>query len=188
MNILVVDNESKHLSELKKLLSKHTLRIISSPDLDQQSTDDIDLIVLTGGRRKSVMYHQKFFRNELDLIKTTKLPVIGICLGAEMVAYVYNAKIKKMILKKRGYNKITPIVSSKIFDGEPYFMAFEAHRWAIKKLPDEFRVLATSKDGIEVFKHKTKKMYGLQFHPEVNEKSSDGQNVFENILKQLLKK
>lgn len=182
MNILIVDNDSMHLVELEKLLSKHTVRIITCQYLNQQSTDGIDLIVLTGGKRKTVMYGHKYYGREIQLIQSTKLPIIGICLGAEMIAYAFGAKMKKMILKKRGYNKITPIMDSKIFNREPYFMAFEAHRWAIKSLPSELEVLATSVDGIEVFRHKTKQMYGLQFHPEVNNKSGDGQRVFENII------
>lgn len=185
MNVLIINNYSKHILELKNLLQNHNVTTVENDKFDGDIKKDINLIILTGGHRKSIMRHQTEFTHELEIIKITNIPIIGICLGAEMIAYVYGAKMKKMLFKKRGYYNINPVENTKIISANKNITVFEAHRWTIKELPSTFEVLATSRDGIEVFKHIDKKIYGLQFHPEVNNIYSDGQQIFENILRDI---
>ncbi|MFA5312508.1 MAG: gamma-glutamyl-gamma-aminobutyrate hydrolase family protein, partial [Methanomassiliicoccales archaeon] len=50
-------------------------------------------------------------------------------------------------------------------------------------LPDEFEILAHSENcRIEAIRHRTRPIYGLQFHPEV-ENTEHGYDIFKNFLK-----
>ncbi len=186
MNILVINNYSKHINELSNLLKNHNVTIVENDKFDGSINKDINLIILTGGHRKSIMRHQEEFKNELDIIKKTGKPIIGICLGAEMIAYTYGGKMKKMLFKKKGYYSVTSTQQkNNLITKNKVITVFEAHRWTIKELPSSFEVYAVSKDGIEIFKHAKKAIYGLQFHPEVNTIHNDGQLVFQKILQEI---
>ena len=53
----------------------------------------------------------------------------------------------------------------------------------VAKLPDDFELLASSKDcKVQAMKHKNKPFYGLQFHPEV-EHTEYGEKMFKNFVK-----
>lgn len=59
---------------------------------------------------------------------------------------------------------------------------YESHRWGITDLPNELEELARSKDGIEIFRHKTRPVYGFQFHPEAGVAPEESRRVFERVL------
>jgi GMP synthase-like glutamine amidotransferase len=50
------------------------------------------------------------------------------------------------------------------------------------ELADELEAWCASSEGIEVFKHKTKPLYGLQFHPERRAEKNDGARMFFTII------
>jgi GMP synthase (glutamine-hydrolysing) len=70
----------------------------------------------------------------------------------------------------------------KIFVNIPNFQVFESHRWVVREPINEFKVLARSKDGVEVIKHKNKPIYAVQFHPEMFMDQTCGDECFNNFL------
>jgi GMP synthase-like glutamine amidotransferase len=53
-------------------------------------------------------------------------------------------------------------------------------------VPDDvFTVIARSATGAEIIRHRTRPVYGLQFHPEVREPANDGSEVLTSILSRL---
>jgi GMP synthase-like glutamine amidotransferase len=85
MNILLFDNGSKYLPRLKKLLNSFgKLQVIN--ESEQLNSADTDFTVLSGGHKFSVLSHPDYYQNEIDFIKNTNKPVLGICLGAELIA------------------------------------------------------------------------------------------------------
>ena len=64
------------------------------------------------------------------------------------------------------------------FDISPNIKVYESHRFAIDKVSEDIEILATSDDGIEIFKHKNKPIYGLQFHPEIFINKTQGREIF----------
>ena len=57
-----------------------------------------------------------------------------------------------------------------------------SQRWRITELSEVLECWCASAEGVEVFKHKTKPIYGLQFHPEHHTRNDDGRRIFEKIV------
>lgn len=186
MKILIVDNGTHYKKRLANLLNGHETTWIAyqklTPKLYRQS---FDLIVLTGAYKTySVKAHgSSVYAKELDLIRSARVPVIGICLGAQLIAYLYGARLSevqggKIKGIKRIWNvKRTPFVF-RYFGGR----VWASQRWCITELPDELECWCASQHGAEVFRHRTKPIWGLQFHPERLAEKNDGHRIFETII------
>ena len=74
--------------------------------------------------------------------------------------------------------------NNSLFRGLPTeFQAWSSHFDEVKALPKDFVALAHSEQcKYEAMKHKSKKLFGLQFHPEVWH-TENGERILENFLK-----
>ncbi len=182
MNIIITDNGTLRLEELTKLLKGNEYQIVNVDKLDTIDTQSFDLAVLSGSSKFPIFGNESLYKNEVDLIKTSDMPIIGICLGFELICYAYGAKLEAMDYKKREIVEIQTTQPSQIFDNLPNFRVYKAHRWVIKDLPAELVELARSNDGVEVVKHKKREIYGFQFHPEMLPDETCGDEIFNNLL------
>ena len=58
-----------------------------------------------------------------------------------------------------------------------------SHNDEVTKLPEDFEILASSENcKVQAMKHKSKPLFGLQFHPEV-EHTEFGETIFKNFVK-----
>jgi GMP synthase (glutamine-hydrolysing) len=106
---------------------------------------------------------------------------LGICLGHQIIGLLYGAEIQagKRIDKKE---RIEIIKENDLFKNIKNFSLFKQAHCESITLPTEFILLAKSKScENEAMKHKNKKIYGVQFHPEVSEKN--GRKLFDNFVK-----
>ncbi|MCC7004627.1 gamma-glutamyl-gamma-aminobutyrate hydrolase family protein [Candidatus Nomurabacteria bacterium] len=175
MKILLVDNHTKNLEETKKLFSGLDFLVSKKEEFSNDFANTFDLIIFLGGSGvNSVKNHREDYKNEIDFISNTDKKIIGICLGCEIVATSFNCTLKELEAKEKGISIIK-------FENEE-IPIYEAHRFVIDKVSDEIEILATSNHGIEMIKHKTKPIYGLQFHPEMFVDKTRGNEIFFNIL------
>lgn len=125
---------------------------------------------------------------DVDAI-SKKLPVLGICYGAQLTAKVFGGKVEKS--EKREYGRASlklkkeDILWSGVSKESQVWMS---HGDTILQAPDSFEVLATT-DSIPVAAFRkngqeTNIIYGLQFHPEVYH-STEGKKVISNFLVQI---
>lgn len=183
MKLLIIDNGSLYLEKLKSLVSGHTQTIKKYSEIIFSDKEDYDLIILSGGHTLSVIGHESDFSKELNLIRTTSTPLLGICLGFELIASSYGAWLEKLDSKENKTLELHPIDNDPIFTNLSVIKVFESHRWVITKESDKLIGLAMSKDGIEIIKHKQKLIYGFQFHPEMFEDITQGDELFANFMK-----
>jgi anthranilate/para-aminobenzoate synthase component II len=120
--------------------------------------------------------NENLYRKEMELIKKSKTPIIGICFGFELILKTYKEKIYFSRDKVSGLSKI--IFNSKVFK------VWQNHFWVAKKLKLNSKLipLSDSKNGIEIVKVKRRNIYGLQFHPEHVDHPNDGLVIFKYIL------
>lgn len=182
MNLLIIDNGSVHTPELIKYFADHEIKVVKYRRHTRLDSQWADAFILSGGN-KPVIFN-KYYQRELELIKTTDKPIIGICLGIELIARAYNIKFAMGKQKTRGLKSIEINPEALGLEGKSQFVVFESHRWKIKQA-DKFEVIGWSDDGIEIIKHPTKPIIGMQFHPEVLSPSNDGQLLLNLCLKRL---
>lgn len=174
MNILIIDNNSKHILNLVDLLAGHNLDIISREDIPNIILDKYHLIILSGGSHVPTVIDKNEYKEEINLCKHSKKPIIGICLGCEIIATAFDCTMKKLPCKQKGLLKV------KFQDKE--FTVYEAHRYAVDKISSEISVLGSSDSAPEIIKHKNKPIFGLQFHPEMFVDKTEGKYIFDQIL------
>lgn len=162
---MIIDNGSKYNDQLRQLFV--TDEVVEKPlNEDMRADSSIDLIVLSGGHIFDLQ--DEIYRREKELIVNTDVPLLGICLGAELINLAYGGKLEKKRNLDIGVRKIKIIRDDELFNGvEKTFPVYENHRNVIFNLPDELENLAESDTGVEIFRHKQKIIYGMQFHPEM---------------------
>lgn len=181
MNILIIDNNTTYLEQLKSLFSFHKIDVISWKDFSFKKLANYSLIVLSGGHPNSVAHKHELYEEELKTILRAKTPILGICLGFELIVYAFGGRLKEMAHKEKGKVKIEIITDDPVLRGITGLDVYESHRWVAEELPPDLIGLAKSKDGIEIIKHKTRFIYGFQFHPEIIIDKND-LKIFNNLL------
>jgi|SRR5579872_142113 len=168
MKVLIIDNGSTFLDSLKGSLIDCEILVSDYDKAEISQSQQADLIVLSGGHKYAVVNHQNKYAKELAIIKSSLKPIIGICLGFELIVAAYGGELESMKKRARGILEIEVNKTNAFFGNRTKLKVYESHRWTVKKLPDSFMILASSRDGVEAIKHKTLPIYGLQFHPEIS--------------------
>ncbi len=182
MRLLLIDNGTSYLSQLTNLLKGHTFEIIKYSEIGLVDRNNFDAVVLSGGHDFPVKGNVEKLKEEIDFVGRTQLPIFGICFGFEVIAHVFGATLELMRKKEQGVIEIEIIKPELIFENIPNFKVFESHRWVVREPLGELVAIASSRDGIEAFKHKTKPIYGVQFHPEMFLEKTCGDEIFNNFI------
>ena len=116
---------------------------------------------------------------------TAKVPVLGICYGAQLTAKIFGGRVDKS--EKREYGraiftveKADPLLENVAAKSQVWM----SHSDTIKELPAGFELLGTTESiPVAAFKRSTgeQPLYGLQFHPEVYH-SAEGKTIIKNFL------
>ncbi len=179
MKVLLIDNGTSLLDKLQELIPG--IEIIKKwNNILDSDLNYFDLVILSGSSNSSVVWQHEDFKDEINLIRSSKVPLIGICFGSELIAYSFGGSLRELTTRHKGIRSIN-IVDDFGFH-KPVISVYENHRWIIDKMPQEFSVLAKSDDGPEAIKHINLPIYGLQFHPENFVDITEGDEFFLGIL------
>jgi GMP synthase (glutamine-hydrolysing) len=138
-------------------------------------------IVLSGG--PSSVYEPG--SPELDpAIFDLGVPVFGICYGFQVMARALGGEVANTGLREYGSTDMAVTgEGGSLLGGQPDAQTvWMSHGDSVSKAPEGFEVLAsTSSTPVAAFGSKERRMYGVQWHPEVKH-SEFGQRVLENFL------
>jgi GMP synthase (glutamine-hydrolysing) len=111
------------------------------------------------------------------------IPVLGICYGFQILASVLGGRVDATGKKEYGATELRVTAGGEILDGQPAEqICWMSHGDQVMQAPAGFEVLAsTDTTPVAAFANREKKIYGVQWHPEVKH-SAFGQNVLENFL------
>ncbi|MEO6940519.1 MAG: glutamine-hydrolyzing GMP synthase [Candidatus Kapaibacterium sp.] len=111
-------------------------------------------------------------------------PILGICYGLQMIAYQMGGEVDKSARREFGRAEITILdKKSKLMKDVPeHASVWMSHGDSLKKLPEGFHVIASSANApISAVESADKKMYGVQFHPEVVH-TEGGRQILSNFV------
>ncbi len=182
MKTLIIDNHSKHLSEIVQIFPNS--KVVSHENLlPDQDLSLFNLLVISGGSGvPTVKHHENYYGVEEQLVRSSPIPVLGICLGAEIIVTAFSGELAEISTLHKGEMELQMQNESlqKALHHNPCIV-YEAHSVLIQKLPENFIVQAESKHGIEVFKHATRPILGIQFHPEVGKHDDLWNWIFDQL-------
>ena len=139
-------------------------------------------IILSGG--PSTVTKDKHQTISKDLFEK-KIPILGICYGLQLISKLYGGSIKSS-KKRREFGraflykkKNSELIKNFLISRKVVWMS---HEDAVFKLPKNFNCIAFTKDSkYTIIENAQKKIYGVQFHPEVTH-TEKGEQIFKNFL------
>ncbi len=157
--------------------------------LDRLKTLEPKGVILSGG--PSSVFDEsapKISDNFFEYCTAGEIPVLGICYGLQLIAHEFGNKVVSSL--DREYGKVLLRVKDKsdLFEGlsdeETIWMS---HGDKVESLIGEFEIMGTSDNcPIAAFKNSSKKLYGIQFHPEVHH-TENGTLILRNFVFKICK-
>lgn len=121
-------------------------------------------------------------RPDLSQIKG-KLPLLGICYGAQYLAAAYGGKVEASNTREYGRARLKHIEEDLFFEGiQIDSQVWMSHSDTITALPDNAKLLASTHDVQNVaYRVEGEATYAIQFHPEVYH-TTEGTQLLKNFL------
>lgn len=111
------------------------------------------------------------------------IPILGICYGSQLMAQVFGGKVSKAPSREYGKTTLHINTDGKLFKGiEDNIICWMSHTDFVEKPPAGFQITAsTTLCPVAAMESDDKKLYGVQFHPEV-EHTEMGKDIISNFL------
>jgi GMP synthase (glutamine-hydrolysing) len=110
------------------------------------------------------------------------VPVLGICYGLQLMVHMLDGKVRPADKREYGHAKVDVIAESELFRGLPNSLeVWMSHGDEAVDLPPGFSVTARSPNAVAAIENSVKKMFAVQFHPEVHH-TKMGKEVLRNFV------
>ena len=137
-------------------------------------------IILSGG--PSSVYESGSPQLDPEILELG-IPILGICYGFQVLAQALGGKVDQTGKREYGATDLEVSSSGTLLAGQPSLqVCWMSHGDQVVAAPEGFDVLASTKTTpVAAFESKSKRIYGVQWHPEVKH-SQQGQKVLTNFL------
>ena len=168
--ILVVDNHDSFVFNIVQYLDElgATTVVVKNDAIDPDFCKNFAGVVISPGPG-----NPQNAGVSIDAVKycdDAGIPILGICLGLQVIGAAYGAKISRAPELLHGRTSEIVHNGADLFKDIPNnFIATRYHSLAIEpdSIPEVLQVTATSSDGTVMgISHRTKNIVGVQFHPE----------------------
>lgn len=111
------------------------------------------------------------------------IPILGICYGSQLMSYVLGGSVATAPVSEYGKTEVTVDNNSKLFgDVSEKTICWMSHTDYIEKAPEDFTVTAhTPVCPVAAMENVDKKLYAVQFHPEVMH-TQEGMKMLSNFV------
>jgi GMP synthase (glutamine-hydrolysing) len=110
------------------------------------------------------------------------IPILGICYGMQLLVKETGGMVQKGKVREYGKNTLKvlkeSLLTKNLSDQSTVWMS---HGDEASSLGEGFKVIGTSDNSIAMIEHEKRKLYGVQFHPEVTH-STEGLRLIENFV------
>jgi len=182
VKVYVVDNGGQWTHRIWRVLREVGCDSKIIPNTTPVGEIDADALVLSGGAPR-VVWESPKLGNCIDYFERFQGPILGECLGMQLMAIHFGGKAGPSEIPEFGLSRLRVIEEDDLFKGLPKeFSVWESHNDEVKEAPN-FTVLALSENcRIQAVKHWHKPLYGVQFHPEVNN-TEHGEEILRNFVR-----
>ena len=142
--------------------------------------EDVKGVILSGSPFS--VRDEKAPQADLSAIKG-KLPLLGICYGAQYLAYKFGGDVNPSIAREYGRAMLEVTMSgTPLLKGVPaHSQVWMSHGDTISRLPEGGEVIASTSDVVNAAYHiKGEDTYAVQFHPEVYH-TKEGSRILANF-------
>ena len=126
---------------------------------------------------------------DIDLALFGKIPVLGVCYGAQLIANKSGGTVLPSQIREYGRAKLTTVdhhnelLKEISLDSQVWM----SHADTIANVPEEFEIIASTLTvKVAAFKKKGENLFGIQFHPEVTH-TLEGKNLLRNFVVHICK-
>ncbi len=151
------------------------------PNIKLEKLKSAEGIILSGGPQNL---------SDSDALRVDKqifalgIPILGICYGMQLTAFELGGRVRAGKKREYGSTEVQITGSSSLFRNlAPRQITWMSHGDQVVKLPAGYTKIAGSQNcPVSAMANESKKIYGLQFHPEVVH-TRNGKKILENFLK-----
>ena len=180
--VLVMDFGGQYKELIARTVRRmHVYSVVEPASMSIEKIKEINPIgiIFTGGPNSVYLDNSPKCDNALFGLG---IPVLGICYGMQYIAHSFGGKVEPGTVREYGPTNVH-INHSALFDGlEKDEIMLMSHTDYVSRVPDGFKTTATTDDcPCVAIENTEKRIYGVQFHPEV-ERSIHGEKVLENFV------
>lgn len=171
MKFYMLDNHDSFVYNLAAYVRQEGAEIVvesvDTADIEAIGAGGYDGLLLSPGPGKP--QHAK---KALELMRryAGRLPILGVCLGHQIIAHYYGAVVEKALRPMHGKRTKIRQNGGILFHGLPTeYTVTRYHSLVVnaEHLPPQLRVDAVTEQGeVMAISHRTLPVYGVQFHPE----------------------
>ncbi len=188
ISIVVLDFGSQYTQLIAKTLRNlgyYAIIVPYNSSIDEIKKLQPKGIILSGG--PASVYEKDAYKIDKELFEIS-LPILGICYGMQLIVDSFGGEV--MLSNHHEYGKTTInrlLEDTLLLDIPPTQTVWMSHSDVVTKLPDDFVVLASSKNSpYAMIKNEEKNIYAIQFHAEVTH-SLYGKKILQNFAKHICK-
>lgn len=181
--VLILDFGSQYTQLIARRVREHHVFSIIEPfhiGIDKVKALSPGAVILSGG--PSSVYGEKAPRLEKEILNLG-IPILGICYGLQLIAYLSGMKVQPAGGREYGLANLEIVEKNGLLkDVKDNSRVWMSHGDKITEYPDDFLLTGrTENTELAVIESSKRKIYGVQFHPEVFH-TEEGKKIIENFI------